>query len=145
MAGIEAQEQEVVDHFTAYEDASVKYLVAPALVDLLPALAKLGVTQVFADSIVAIYEMPNPALLLDDVNLVHRARARSDNAATVTCPSGASTLVRTELSMAGWHASVNGKPVTITTSDGAYQSIPVPRARRPSRSASCPPTRSTRS
>ena len=50
----------------------------------------------------------------------------SENAATVSCPTGATTLVRTELYMAGWHADVNGKPVTITKSDGAYQSIPVP-------------------
>jgi uncharacterized membrane protein YfhO len=46
--------------------------------------------------------------------------------ATVDCPGGASTLIRTELTMAGWKATVNGKAVTIKTLDGVYQSIKVP-------------------
>jgi uncharacterized membrane protein YfhO len=46
---------------------------------------------------------------------------------SVNCPDGASTLVRTELMMAGWKAYVNGKSVTITTVDGVYQSVKVPQ------------------
>jgi hypothetical protein len=126
MAGIEAQEQEVVDHFSAYQDASVKYLVAPSSITVLPALTGLGVQQVFADSIVAIYEIPNPRPLFSTASTSCTVTSSSQNAATVSCPAGATTLVRTELYMAGWHADVNGKPVTITKSDGAYQSIPVP-------------------
>jgi hypothetical protein len=127
MSGIEAQEQEVVDHFTAYEDASVKYLVVPVSVDLSASLAKLGVTQVFGDSIVAIYKMPDPRPLFSTMSTSCTVKSTSDNDANVSCPSGSSTLVRAELYMAGWHASVNGKPVTITKSDVAYQSIPVPQ------------------
>ena len=47
------------------------------------------------------------------------------NEATVDCPT-ATTLIRTELSMKGWKAFVNGKPETIVTKDHVYQQIRVP-------------------
>jgi hypothetical protein len=127
VTGITAQQQEVADHFKAYEDASVKYLVAPTAVVLLPALAKLGVTQVYTDSIVTIYELPHPRSFYSTTSSSCSVKSTNDNAASVNCPTGSSTLIRTELAMAGWHAYVNGKEVTIKTSDGAYQSIPVPK------------------
>jgi uncharacterized membrane protein YfhO len=50
------------------------------------------------------------------------------NKVTVDCPDAGTTLVRTELMMAGWKASVNGKAVTIKTIDhGVYQSVKVPQ------------------
>jgi uncharacterized membrane protein YfhO len=52
----------------------------------------------------------------------------SVNEATVNCPNAGTTLIRTELMMAGWKASVNGKSVTIKTVDhGVYQSVKVPQ------------------
>lgn len=126
MNGIIAQEQQVVNHFAAYEDASVKYLVAPSAVVILSALTKLGVIQVFHDDIVTIYELPHPRPFYSTVSSTCSVSSTSNDAATVSCPSVGSTLIRTELSMAGWHAYVNGKEVPITTSDIAYQSVPVP-------------------
>jgi hypothetical protein len=57
LTGVEALEAEVVTHFKAYEGASVKYLLMPQAVVINPGLTKLGVTQVFRDSLAAIYEM----------------------------------------------------------------------------------------
>lgn len=126
ITGIDNQEQEIADHFKAYEGASVKYLLMPNAVVLLPALAKLGVKRVYEDAIAAIYEMPAPRAFFSTSSSSCTVTSSTASAATVSCPKGATTLVRTELYMAGWHAYVNGQPVTITKSDGAYQSIPVP-------------------
>lgn len=126
MTGIIAQEQQVVNHFAAYEDASVKYLVAPSAVVILPALTKLGVIQVFHDSIVTIYELPHPRPFYSTTSSTCSVNSTSNDSATVSCPTTGSTLIRTELYMEGWRAYVNGKEVPITASDIAYQSIPVP-------------------
>ncbi len=126
MTGIIAQEQQVVDHLSAYEDASVKYLVAPSAVVILPALTKLGVTQVFHDDIVTIYQLPHPRPFFSTTSSSCTVTSTSNNQATVSCPTAGTTLIRTELFMSGWHAYVNGKEVPITASDIAYQSIPVP-------------------
>jgi hypothetical protein len=126
VTGIYEQEQEVVTHLSAYEDASVKYLVAPNSLALLPGLAKLGVKQVYEDSIVVIYQMPTTRPFFSAKSPSCTVTSTGDNSATVNCPSGGSTLIRSELFMAGWHASVNGKTVTINESDHAYQSVSVP-------------------
>jgi hypothetical protein len=44
----------------------------------------------------------------------------------VKCSGSGTTLIRTELEMAGWKAYVNGKSVNIKVSDGVYQAIKVP-------------------
>jgi uncharacterized membrane protein YfhO len=48
-----------------------------------------------------------------------------DDKATLNCTT-ATTLLRTELSMKGWKAFVNGKEVPITTVHRVYQEVPVP-------------------
>ena len=125
-AGEIAQEQQLASHFAAYESASVKFLVMPVSQTLLPALAKLGVTSVFSDSTATIYQLPHPRPFYSTTS---PCTVTSSNAssATVNCPSAGTTLIRTELSMDGWHASVNGKSVPITTVDGVYQSVAVPQ------------------
>lgn len=127
IVGIEAQEQAVADHFSTYQNASVKYLLFLSAVPLLPALAKLGVTQVFSDGTATIYEMPSPRPFFSTTSTSCTVTSASVDAATVNCPNGAATLIRTELSMAGWKAAVNGRAITIQTSEGVYQSIPVPK------------------
>jgi hypothetical protein len=128
LTGIELQETELADHFQAYEDASVKYLLFPSSLTLSPALTKLGVKPVFEDvqGIATIYEMPNPRPFFSTST---SCTVTSDNpaAASVTCPTGSSVLVRGELQMKGWRAFVNGKEVPIRTVDGAYQAISVPQ------------------
>ena len=127
MTGMIAQENEIVTHFKNYEAASVKYLLMPNALPILPALTNLGVTLVFSDAKANIYEMPNPRPFLSTKSSSCTVTTTNVDAATVSCPNGASTLVRTELVMAGWKAYVNGKSVTIKTVDGVYQSVKVPQ------------------
>ncbi len=127
MTGMIAQENEVVTHFANYEAASVKYLLMPKALPIMPALTNLGVTLAFSDAKANIYELPHPRPFLSTKSSACTVTTTNVDAATVSCPSGASTLVRTELVMAGWKAYVNGKSVTIKTVDGAYQSVKVPQ------------------
>ncbi len=126
LPGIEAMEAVVAKHFTAYENASVKYLLVPSSVVLIPALTKLGVTQVFRDPLATIYQLPNPRGLFSTSSSSCSVTSSGDDKASVTCASGGATLLRTELSMSGWKATVNGKSATITTVDGVYQAVKVP-------------------
>jgi hypothetical protein len=127
MTGMIAQENEIVTHFKNYEAASVKYLMMPKALVILPALTNLGVKLVFSDNIANIYQMPNPRPFLSTRSSSCTVTTTNVNKAVVNCPHGGSTLIRTELMMAGWKADVNGKAVTITTVDhGVYQSVKVP-------------------
>ena len=127
MTGMIAQENEIVTHFKNYEAASVKYLLMPKALVILPALTNLNVKLVFSDTKANIYEMPSPRPFLSTKSSSCTVTRKNVDQTTVTCPNGASTLVRTELMMAGWKAYVNGKSVTIKTVDGVYQSVKVPQ------------------
>ena len=128
LTGIELQETELADHFQAYENASVKYLLFPSSLTLLPALTKLGVKPVFEDTqgIATIYEMPNPRPFFSTSSSC-TVTSTNPAAASVNCPSGSNVLVRSELQMKGWRAFVNGKDVKISTVDGVYQTVSVPQ------------------
>lgn len=127
ITGLNAQQTELFDHFKAYEGASVKYLMFPTALELMNGLKKLGVSEVFSDAKATIYELPNPRPFLSTTSSSCTVVTSNVNKATVHCPNGGSTLIRTELAMAGWKAFVNGKAVTMTTSDGAYQAVAVPK------------------
>jgi uncharacterized membrane protein YfhO len=85
------------------------------------------VKLVYTDAKVNIYEMPHPRAFLSTKSSSCTVTTTNVDKTSVNCPNGASTLVRTELMMAGWKAYVNGKSVTITTVDGVYQSVKVPQ------------------
>jgi len=59
MTGMDAMQSEIVTHFKNYEAASVKYLLMPKALPILPALTSLGVKLVFSDNLASIYEMPH--------------------------------------------------------------------------------------
>jgi hypothetical protein len=125
MIGVKHLEYELANRFQAYENASVKYLLMPSAVVLNPRLVKDGVTRVFSDSLATIYELPDPRPFFSTPNSTCTITSTSDNEATVGCPKP-TTLLRTELSMKGWRAFVNGKQETIVTKDHVYQQITVP-------------------
>ncbi len=127
LTGLNAQQSELIDHFKAYEGASVKYLMYPTALPLMSGLTTLGVTKVFSDAKATIYELPSPRPFISTTSPSCTVTSPNVNEATVNCPNGGSTLIRTELAMAGWKAYVNGKAVTMKTSDGAYQAVPVPK------------------
>ena len=105
----------------------MKYLVLPTAVPIEPGLTRLGVTKAFADARVTIYQMPHPQAFFSTSSTSCTVASTSYDQAAVNCPNGPSTLERTELSMSGWSATVNGKGVRITTVNGVYQSISVPQ------------------
>ncbi|MHB8379891.1 MAG: hypothetical protein ACYDB2_08240 [Acidimicrobiales bacterium] len=127
LQGVENQEAEVAKHFRAYEDASVKYLLIPIQVVLSPALTKLGVTKVFSGTLASVYQLPHPRGLFSTSSSSCTVSSTNDNVATVNCSTSGATLLRTELSMNGWKATVNGKAATIITVDGVYQQIALPK------------------
>ena len=126
MAGIIFQEKNLVAHFAAFESASVKYLLFAHQVPIDPALTKLGVTEVFRDNLAVIYQMPSPRSFVSASNSSCIVSVVSVDDTSVLCPKGPTTLVRTELMMPGWSATVNGHTAPISTVDGVFQSIQVP-------------------
>jgi hypothetical protein len=126
MTGIDEFEVKIIHHFKNYEDASVKYLLVPSSIILNPALTKLGVKEVYQDSLATIYQMPYTRPFFSTSTSSCNVTSATDDVATVTCPTSSSHLLRTELSMKGWTATVNGKAATITTVDGVYQRVTVP-------------------
>ena len=127
LRGIIGQEISVQNHFAAYEAASVKYLLISNKVPLWPGLAKLGVKRVFEDALASIYEMPNPTPFYSSSSTSCTVTSTSVATATVNCPSTGTTLIRSELWMAGWSASVNGKAATVNLYNTAYESVAVPK------------------
>ena len=127
LRGIVGQEISVQNHFAAYEAASVKYLLISNKVPLSAGLSALGVTRVFKDAIVSIYEMPHPVPFYSTLDKTCTVTSTSVASVTVHCASAGTTLVRSELWMTGWTASVNGVAATITPYHLAYQSVTVPK------------------
>jgi hypothetical protein len=119
------QEDELARHLHSYEDASVKYVLAPRSLRLSSELRSLGVRAVFRDQTATVYQLPFTRPFFSTSSACHSVSTTVD-IVTVSC-SKATTLLRTELSMDGWSASVNGRPAAITTVDGVYQAVHVPR------------------
>jgi hypothetical protein len=126
MTGIDELEVKLIHHFKAYEDASVKYLLVPSSIIINPELTRLGVTEVYHDTLATIYQMPTTRPFFSTSSATCSVTSTTDDIATVNCPNGGAQLTRTELMMKGWTATVNGKPATITTVDGVYQRITLP-------------------
>jgi hypothetical protein len=124
--GVVALENEVVKHFKTYEKASVKYLIMSSRIVISPKLTALGVKEVFHDTIATIYQMPYTRRFFSTSTSACTIQSSGDNRATVNCPNAGAKLLRTELSMKGWTATVNGKVVKIKTVDGVYQRITLP-------------------
>ena len=126
LTGIELLEREVLKHFKAYEGASVKYLLMPSSVVILPQLTKLGVKQVFKDSLAEIFQLPSPRPFFSTKSNSCSVTSTTVHSAKVVCAGSGTTLIRTELAMPGWKAFVNGKSVDLKVSDGVYQAVSVP-------------------
>jgi hypothetical protein len=122
---IPKQENELAEHLQSYEDASVKYLLAPRSLTLSSELRALGVKAVLRDQTATVYQLPSTRPFFS-TSLPCRLASTTVDVVTVSC-SKATTLLRTELSMSGWSASVNGHSTTIITVDGVYQDVRVPK------------------
>jgi Bacterial membrane protein YfhO len=123
--GTVALEDEVAAHFHAYENASVKYLVLPSTLALIPQLSREGLRTVFHDAFAIIYETPHPRPFFSSSTSC-AITSTSVNQATATCSGAHASVLRTELSMTGWTVSVNSHAAKVTTVDGVYQRVTLP-------------------
>jgi hypothetical protein len=117
--------EEFARHLTSFETAGVKYLVVASGTPL-PTMPPTGVLQrVFSDGTAQIYQLPSPHPMYSTLHGACDVKAEGLESATTTCPSP-HTLVRHELYMSGWSASLNGRPVGILPYEGVFQQIRVP-------------------
>jgi hypothetical protein len=123
-----SQENALLAHFSSYEAVGVKYLTLSTGEGLDAALMAKGLKVVYQDAVATIYAMPNPTPLYSmSTNASSCSVVSTDfEHATSKCGTNGGTVLRTEDSMKGWRAFVNGKQVPITTVDGIFQSIAVP-------------------
>lgn len=123
-AGQPSVEAEVIAHVTAYEKAATKYLVVPSSeFQNDPELVSAGLRKVWSDPFTEIFRFPASASFYSVPSSC--AVVRGDIAAvTVKCDAPA-VLVRRELSLPGWRATVNGKSATVGTSGGVFEAVKV--------------------
>jgi hypothetical protein len=122
--GIKATVAHLVDQLKAYEAIDVRYVVLPATLRAFgtgPVYAD-GVAKVYEDSQMAIYALPHPQPYLSTVGAPCRIDPDGSQQAVVQC-TGPATLVRAELALSGWSATVNGHSVAIIRVDGGLASV----------------------
>lgn len=106
-----------------YEKLGVKYVIEAdgALTDA--QVQQLGLTVAFQSTGTTIYRLPDPAPYFSASGCTVTSTDRA--AAKVDCPQ-ASRLTRLETFFPGWTATVDGKPVTVTQTDGLFQTVAMP-------------------
>lgn len=127
--------EELRNNIAAFQEAAVKYVVTFPNESL---EGVEGVKQVYADSRMRIFELPNPRPYFGDAAGRCRVQAIDRTSARVQCDE-ASSVVRRELFFPGWTATVNGKDGTIKLADSVFQSIDLPRGASEVRFAYAPP------
>ena len=119
-----------------YEALGVKYIVSHS--HLHPLAGMPGVKEVFHDRGMRIVELPAPSPYFETMGARCDVIANERTAARVSCPDG-STLLRRELYLDGWTATVNGKDVPVKPLNTVFQSIGLPRGTSEVRFSYAPP------
>jgi hypothetical protein len=120
---------ELAARLPAYEAVGVKYvLTSPGEQPFARLPASERPALVYQDSVMWIYQTQAPAPLLSAEGGGCQVQIASWNDATTMCASP-TTLVYRSLADPGWHATVNGHAVKITTYDALFQQIPAPAGR----------------
>jgi len=118
--------QEFVNHLANYEAVDVKYVVLPAGSSLPPGPSGETLPKVFADSVLEIRELPSPKPYFDAPSGACRLQVTNRERMSATC-SESTVIVRRELYMPGWHATVNGRSVPVSKhQDGLFQTLTIP-------------------
>jgi hypothetical protein len=120
-------EQELVEHLASYEDAGVKYVLLPAGTSS-PLVGGHPLRLVFRDATTGIVQLPHPMSLFSAIRGSCSVRAQSQTAVTVDCRRP-STIVYRETYMPGWHASANGRSVSVRSYGPIFQSVKLPAGR----------------
>ena len=120
--------EELIANLGAYEAISVKYVIVPNGLPLPTSSAISSWPVVFHDRWDSILEMPAPVPLFHTPGSVCALSKETNASATISC-NHSTTLVREELFMPGWSATIDGRRTAVVKSGGLVQSIRVPRGR----------------
>ena len=111
-------------HTAGYLDAGVKYLVLGKGMRERVDKAALPASLVFENDIADIYEFRNPAPYFSAAGCELGYSSRDRVTATCAAPS---VMRRSELVMAGWSATLNGKASVVGVADDRYQTVNLPQ------------------
>jgi hypothetical protein len=117
--------EELIRNLAAYEAISVKYVVIPNGLLLPASFPSASWPVVFHDRWTSIVQLPDPVPPFHAQGSSCAVGDESADAATISC-NRSTTLVREELFMPGWSATVNGRATVVLKSGGLVQSIRVP-------------------
>lgn len=124
----ETPAQAFMSNIKNYEYIGVKY-VAINGGSLTPAQAQqVGLKNVFSDSTATIYELPNPNPYFQIVDGQCSISSSNKTSLTADCQKP-STLLRRELYMPGWKATVGGSKQAVKASGPLFQSINLPKGK----------------
>lgn len=118
--GTPTSQEMFVQNFANYEAIGVRYVLTKPQVNPAP---ELNLEKVYSDSVMDIYELPNPHPYIDATGCTISTRSRNEIATDCTAPS---TLTRLELFMPGWRARVNGHNVPVNLAQDIFQQIALP-------------------
>lgn len=120
--------QEFVDHATNFEAVGVRYVLVPAGVTLpapSPGAQPVALQMVYSDPQVQILALPDPSPYFSEPTGACELRAAGPDRVVARCPS-ATVLVRQELSMPGWRATVDGRAAPIRQAGALFQQVSLP-------------------
>ncbi|MFT8671179.1 MAG: hypothetical protein ABF802_07925 [Acetobacter orientalis] len=124
----------LVANVDAYRKAGVRFVLVPTGLLDSPGFASFkhyiatdhGVREAFGNSVMRIFELPDPTPYAAAPGCVLTPSSRDLMDVDCTRPS---QLIRLEMYMEGWHASVDGNPMPISRTGEIFQQIPVPQGR----------------
>ncbi len=118
----------------AYETLDVRYFVVADPVP--PVFDRLH--KVFDDRFVSIFALPHPSPYFATVGSACAIGAQTRDSAVTTCGASA-TLVRSELDLPGWSATVNGRPTPVLDYKRLLTAVRIPAGRSRVRFSYAPP------
>ncbi len=90
-----------------------------------PADAPAGLTEIYGDKVVKIWNLPGAAAYFETRGAPCAVAGMGRAAVTVNCAAPA-MLVRRELYMPGWRAEIGGRDVPVGRVDAVFQAVTVP-------------------
>jgi hypothetical protein len=122
-----SEAKELTEDLADFEAVDVRYVVVRRKNELFGAgpIYADGVRRVYADGFAAIYSLPHPRFFFSVNGAPCRLHADGSTEVAAICVHPA-TLVRSELDLPGWSASVNGRPVQIEPVDSGLESVKIP-------------------
>ncbi len=136
---IEPPETQLCKNMRNYEWVGVKYVVARKGTHPFTACEEMrNAWPVYEDNVMDIYELPHPAPYFDVISGSCRVEAISRTDADCDCQTDC-LLLRRELFLPGWRATVDGAAVPVTESGELFQAVTVPAGRHHVRFEYTPP------